>query len=475
MTPQSGDWVRSTLVLSLGIFLIVLAILLLVRKVPLSYNVRNLLVRWRITLLTALAFTLVVGVLTALLAFVNGMYKLTEASGQPGNVVVLANGTTDELFSNLGFGETTNLERQAGVLRDRELKSPLCSREVFIVANQPVPVAPGQPERRRFLQVRGIEDARLSSKVHGIELHPGGKWFSDAGVQDLPAKEGTPAQSAIQAVLGEGIARILAEDRMPPPPSHGWLGDTLGSMGDALRKLSGTEEKHPMMAPGDTFELGGRTWIVTGIAQTAGSAFGSEIWAKRSLVGPMFGKDQITTVVLRTKDALAAQALARDIRENYRPAVRAETQKEYYSKLNETNRQFLVAILFVAAIMAVGGIFGVMNTMFAAVAQRTKDIGVLRILGFARSQILISFFLETLVIALVGGALGCALGSLSNGIQVTSILSNGQGGGKTVILKMVVDATILQAGVLFTLVMGTLGGLVPALSAMRLTALESLK
>src|SRR3954464_12866853 len=92
--------------------LVLLALLLMVGKVPLSYNLRNLVVRWWTTLLTALAFTLVVALLTVMLAFVNGMNKLTESIGQPGNVLILSDGATDELFSNLGYNSTENIERQ---------------------------------------------------------------------------------------------------------------------------------------------------------------------------------------------------------------------------------------------------------------------------------------------------------------------------------------------------------------------------
>jgi ABC-type antimicrobial peptide transport system permease subunit len=100
---------------------------------------------------------------------------------------------------------------------------------------------------------------------------------------------------------------------------------------------------------------------------------------------------------------------------------------------------------------------------------------VLRILGFRRWQILVSFFLESLAIALLGGLLGCALGYLVDGLTATSIVTGSGGGGKTVILKLVVDLNILSAGLLFTLVMGAIGGLLPALSAMRLRPLESLR
>jgi ABC-type antimicrobial peptide transport system permease subunit len=117
-----------------------------------------------------------------------------------------------------------------------------------------------------------------------------------------------------------------------------------------------------------------------------------------------------------------------------------------------------------------------MNTMFAAVAQRIKDIGVLRIIGFKRWQVLVSFLLESLLIAGVGGLCGMLLGSLCHGLTATSVLSSGAGGGgKTVILRLVVDANVLMAGAIFTLVMGRLGGLIPAISATRLKLLDALR
>jgi ABC-type lipoprotein release transport system permease subunit len=447
----------------------------LVRRVPFSYNLRNLLVRWRITLLTALAFTLVVGLMTVMLAFVNGMYKLTEGSGQPGNVIVLADGATDELFSNLGFGDITEVALRDEVARDEEGRR-LVSWEVYVVVNQPIPtrkcpkcgrpVAVDQIEvklaehgdppcpgsglvvkggrQRRFIQVRGIEDPVCSALAHGMELHPGGAWFSSAGIQALPGGHG---EQAVQAVIGEGLAREL-----------------------------GPDQGKPALEVGDVFELGPRKWVVVGIMKSAGSTFDSEVWAKHQLAGDLFGKKSYTTVVLRTSDAETARALAADLTANYRkPAVQAQTEPEYYEKLNTTNQQFLVSILIVVAIMAVGGVFGVMNTMFAAISQRTKDIGVLRILGFAPWQVLASFFLESLLLALLGGALGCALGSLADGWTASSIASSGAGGGKSVMLRLVVDGDILTAGLLFSLLMGAVGGLLPALSAMRLKPLESLR
>jgi ABC-type lipoprotein release transport system permease subunit len=424
------------------LLLLALQALGVIRRVPFSYNLRNLAVRWYVTMLTALAFTVVVGIMTVMLAFVNGMYKLTQASGQPGNVIVLADGATDELFSNLGFGDIKEIELSQGVERDADDR-PLTSWEIYVVVSQEIPGAASSGRQRRFVQVRGIDDPARSGQVHNLGLHPDGVWFSPAGVQSL-AEGG----DAIQAVLGAGIARELGKDQ---------------------GKAS--------LAPGDFFELGDRRWTVTGVLESAGSTFDSEVWAKRDLVGSLFGKASYTTVVLRTAGAEAAKELAKDLTANYKkPAVQAQTEPEYYDKLDSTNKQFLFAILFGAVVMAIGGIFGVMNTMFAAVSQRTKDIGVLRILGFARWQILSSFFLEALLLAVIGGSLGCALGSLCNGLTATSIISSGMGGGgKSVVLKLVVDARILTAGMVFSLIMGAIGGLVPALSAMRLKPLESVR
>jgi ABC-type antimicrobial peptide transport system permease subunit len=151
-------------------------------------------------------------------------------------------------------------------------------------------------------------------------------------------------------------------------------------------------------------------------------------------------------------------------------------ETQYYSNLTATNKLYRFAALVIAAIVAIGGILGVMNTMYAAISQRTKDIGVLRILGYPRRQVMISFLLESLLIALLGGLVGCGLGYLTNGLSAVSTLSAVPGGGgKSVMLRLAVDGNVLATGMAFTLFMGALGGLVPALSAMRLKPLESMR
>ena len=156
--------------------------------------------------------------------------------------------------------------------------------------------------------------------------------------------------------------------------------------------------------------------------------------------------------------------------------MQAYRETEYFAALAETNKQFLFSIIFVTVIMAVGGIFGVMNTMFAAVSQRTKDIGVLRILGFSRLDVQASFLLESLAIALVGGSLGCCLGSFAHGWQAASIISrNEPGSSKFVVLEMVVSGDIIAAGLAVALVIGLIGGIIPSIRAMLVRPLESLR
>jgi ABC-type antimicrobial peptide transport system permease subunit len=426
-----------------GLALIV--VLVVIGKVPLGYNFRNLMTRWKTTAVTALAFTVVIGLLTFMMAFVNGMYQLTANSGVPGNVIVLSDGATDEAFSNLPGGISASLMPQGlqAVVLKNDKGDFLGTKEVFVILSQQLKDSAGAVVKRRFVQMRGLHDPYIAAAVHDIELKEG-RWFSKTGVDEKTGE-------FYEVVLGEGIAATFAAD--------------LG--------LEGT------VPVGTVLDIGQKKWQVVGIMKSGSTTFGSEVWALDKKVGDNFGRaNSYTCGVLRTKDAATAQALAAGLKAwKTDVALQAQTEPEYYAKLNETNQQFLVAIIFVAIVMAVGGVLGVMNTMFAAISQRTKDIGVLRLLGYTRGHVLTSFLLESLLIALVGGLLGCAIGYLAaDGRTASSIVSSGAGGGgKSIVLRMVVDANTLALGMAFTLFMGAFGGLIPSLSAMRLKPLESLR
>ena len=183
-TPVFG--IPNWMLIALGLLAALLLLLIVLGKVPKSYNLLNIRVRWKTTALTSLAFTAVISVLTVLLAFVNGMKAITQASGQPGNVMVLSQGSTDETFSDLGFSDLGDIENQPGI--EHANGHPLVSRELYIVVNQPIPhPIPGRP-KRRFLQLRGLDDPAQSGSVHGLELYPGGDWFAEAGAAQGEAR-----------------------------------------------------------------------------------------------------------------------------------------------------------------------------------------------------------------------------------------------------------------------------------------------
>jgi hypothetical protein len=445
MTYDLPPWLSAAAPLATAV--VVIAALLFAGKVPLSYNLRNLSVRWKTTILTALAFTVVVALLMAMHAFAMGIRRLSEESGQPANVICLSDGASDEMVSNLAVSETSDLARQEGVVRLSDGR-PMCSRELYVLVNQEMPAREGERPKHRFLQIRGVEEPDVSAQVHGLEL-VAGTWFSQAGVRDAqPGDAGKSAYALVEAVIGEGLARDLGQE---------WGKESL--------------------EVGDVLTIGPRLFVLAGFVRGAQTTFGSEIWAKRQKVAEIFNKENTyTSIVLRAESPATAGQLAQRLSRDFKKsAVSALTEPEYFAKMAEANQQLLGSIYLVASIMALGGVFGVMNTMFAAIRQRSTDVGVLRILGFARWQVLVSFLLESLLIAALGGLFGCALGYLVNGVHTTSVVGTSGGAFKRVSFQMVVDGNTLAAAVLFTLVMGVLGGLLPALSAMRLKPLEALR
>src|SRR5262245_4668035 len=448
-------------------------LLFFIGKVPLQYNLRNLRVRWITTAMTAVAFTVVVFLLVLMMSFVDSVRRLTASTGVPGNVFVLSEGSTDELFSNFSYGGADKLELWVADTdqQGRPLKTPitvksvpgkggappvrLCSKETYFVINQEIAKPSGGGPLRRFVQLRGVEDADIAGKVHDIPLLKG-EWFGREGGVQVGKDE-----TAVPCVLGEGAAAAF-----------------------------GSDYGRDKLEVGDRFRLGDLNMIVVGIMKSAGKTFDSETWAKKDRVGQAFGKQSYTTVVIKVSDDnpetanQSAEMFAYHLTKNFPdPKVRAVSEPRYYEDLAKSNTQMMTMVVVVAIIMALGGVIGVMLVMFAAIAQRIKDVGVMRVVGYKRWQILVSFMLESLAIALIGGLVGVLLvlvvdalaSALWGGLTVTSTVTAGQGGGKSVVTKLFFGFDILTSGILFTIVMGRLGGLLPSVGAMRLGILESLR
>jgi putative ABC transport system permease protein len=381
--------------------------------VPLSYNYRNLRVRWKTTLMTALGFTLVVAALVVMLAFINGIEAACATTGEPENVILLAKGNNDEVLSQMDRGLVSQVENTKGVALDSS-SQPIASRELFMVVHH----RQEETGAFRFLQVRGVLPVafRVHSRLHLTE----GRAFH---------------RSQSEIIVGKGVQR----------------------------------ENHFQI--GDQIDMGRKLWKVVGIFEAGGAAFESELWCDLNELASQFRREGFySSVILRAQTPEAAEELAERLMSSRSVSVEAMTEPKYYQKQSEQTKIMETAAWVIAWFMGVGAIFGVMNTMFAAIGQRTKDIAVLRIMGFVPGEILLSFLVEALLIALLGGLLGVALGAATNGItRSTSV------GARQIDFAFRVDGTILTFAALFTVVMGILGGLLPAMSAMRIKPLEALR
>lgn len=380
--------------------------------VPVSYNYRSLMVRWKTTFMTASGFTLVVAALIVMLAFINGIQEVCATSGEPENVVILSKGAGDEILSQMDRNLVSQLESTRGFAGPNGGKL-LVSRELFMVANRFI-----NKNDYQVMAVRGVLPVafQVHSKMHFDEGRP----FR-------------PSQSEV--VIGKGAAHS--------------------------NKLK----------IGDQFVLGRKSWRVVGVFSAAGSALESEVWCDLGELATQFRREGFyNSVVMRTSDADASVQLARILSRSRRISVEAQTETNYYARQAEQTKFLESAAWVIAWFMGVGAIFGVMNTMYAAISQRVKDIAVMRIMGFRPLEILLSFLTESLLIALIGGCLGAALGYATNGItQNTDI------GARQVQFAFHVDGRTLLLACAFAVIMGVVGGLFPALSAMRIKPIEALR
>ncbi len=380
--------------------------------VPLSYNYRNLRVRWKTTLMTASGFTLVVAALVVMLAFINGIEAACATTGEPENVILLSKGNNDEVLSQMERGLVAQVENTKGVALDAS-SQPVASRELFMVVHH----RNDETGEFRFLQVRGV--LPVAFRVH----------------QQLHVREGRAFQRGQSEVM----------------------------IGKAVQR-----ETH--LQVGDFIDMGRKRWKITGVFAAGGSAFESELWCDLNELASQFRREGMySSVILRASSPQGAEELAEQLRGSRSVNVEAMTEPRYYQKQSEQTKIMQTAAWVIAWFMGIGAMFGVMNTMFAAIGQRTKDIAVLRIMGFEAGDILLSFLLEAILIALIGGILGVALGTAANGITRTTSI-----GARQIDFAFRVDAAIVAFAAAFTLVMGILGGLLPALSAMRIKPLEAL-
>ena len=384
-------------------------------RVPISYNIRNLRVRKTTTLMTALGVALTVAVLLGIGTLVDGLRTSLESSGSPLNLIVMRQGSTSELVSIVtkeSFDVLKFDDRIAQI--DGE---PMISHEVLSVVNLSLRADAASVAN---VNVRGLPQMGIKMREEvGLQQ---GRWFE-------PGKR--------EMVVGSGVHTVR----------------------------DGT-------SIGDKIYFGRDDWEVVGVFSAGRSAFNSEIWVDANLAGADLGRGSTRSCVLiRAVDEAAAAALENRLADDQRLALEAERENEYYAKQMSSAEPVRYLGMFVAIIMAIGSCFAAMNTMFAAIANRSREIGVLRLLGFSRFSILTSFMLESLLLSLLGGVLGCILILPLNGMQgrIGNFITFAE---TTFQFRVTMES--IAVGLAFAATMGVFGGLLPARMAARKEVLQSL-
>lgn len=384
--------------------------------IPISYNIRNLVVRKTSTIMTALGIALTVAVLLAVLALVEGLRTAFKATSNPAHVLVTRKGATSELVSSVSRTTFQEMKFKPGIARSKS-GEPMASLEMVTVIAIPTPDNPSGVN----INVRGVTPIGLEIR-DGIKIDAG-RWF-------------TPGRREV--VVGKNLVK-----------------------------------RFPQIQLGNKMQFGKGDWEIVGIMSQGTSAINSELWVDLNQGSSDYNRSEVlSSVLIRAVDAAAVQSLINELKADQRLNVSAITEQKYYDDqmVSAAPMQFLG--MFVAVIMAVGSCFAAMNTMYASVARRAREVGTLRVLGFSRGGILTSFFLESLLLSAIGGLIGCILVLPLNNIQTS--LGNFVTFSETS-FSFRVTPIIMIIGVTFAIVLGAIGGIFPARMAAKKEILNALR
>jgi putative ABC transport system permease protein len=383
---------------------------------PISYNVRNLLVRWQVTLLSIFGIGLVVAVFVVLMSMVGGFQLALRSTGLTVNAMIVQRGSTSELTSWVPRDHRNRIivDPRVAVGADGQ---PLASPETVVAASL---------KRKTDGQLTNVAIRGVSDKVFVVR----------EGIEIVKGRSFTP-----------GLYELLVGERI-------------------AERVEGLEV-------GKIVKLQRREWKVVGIFRSKGGAFESEMWADlETLNADVHRSSGSSSLVVRMKDPQDIPALDKMIRADPEMQLQAQQEQQYYSeKAGPVASALMGLAVFVAIVMGVGAVFGAMNTMYAIVAARTREIGTLRALGFSRRAVLTAFVLESVCLALVGGALGVVLALPANGLTTAT----GNVGFSELAFAFHISARHVLVGLGFAALMGVAGGLLPALRAARLPITSALR
>ncbi|HJZ67693.1 MAG TPA: ABC transporter permease, partial [Blastocatellia bacterium] len=301
--------------------------------IPLKYNLRNLVVRRVSTIMTIGAIGLVVAVFVALMALANGLNSALKTTGSPENVLILRQGSQTEMASGVSKEAFQVIQTLPGIARDREGK-PMASAEAVIIVN-----LPRRGGESTNVTLRGVSETGFAIRPE-VKLVAGRMFHPD---------------------IGEAIVSRTIADRF----SNAGLDQSL--------------------------QLGKRSFAVVGVFDAGGTAFDSEIWSSVNDVADAFDRSGYSSVLVRAENVATRDQVVNRIEAEQRLKLEAKPELKYYEEQTSTSGPIRGLGIFVAIVMGIGACFGGMNTMYAAVAHRTREIGTLRALGFSKLSILTSF------------------------------------------------------------------------------------
>ncbi len=387
-------------------------------KIPFIYNLRSVRQRPVSTALTALGIGLVVAVFVAMLALANGFIAALVKTGSPENVLLLRRGADSEMASGIPR-EAINIIGASPHIATGPDGRPLMSPETYIVLNLPRTLSDSFAVAN--VVARGVSDKAFEVR-RNIKIIEGRRFAS--------------GQSEI--CVGSKLAGRFANV----------------NVGDVLR-------------------FSNRDWNVVCRFTADGSSFESEIWGENEQFQNVFRGQSFQDIAFRLKDPAGFDEAKRAFLADQRVQVDAHRESEFYASQSELLGNLLRFLaIVITGIMAVGAVFGAVNTMYAAVSSRTPEIAVLLTLGFHPRSVLASFLAESAVIAFLGGLVGCLLALPINGV-VTS--TTNWASFSEIAFAFRVTPQLLMAGLVFAVVMGVVGGFFPARRASRLPVIQALR
>ena len=385
--------------------------------VPLSYNVRNVRVRWRVTLLAVGGIALVVAAFTVLTSMAEGFAAALRSTGRHDNAIVVQRGSASELTSGITIADRNLITVDERVARGPD-GQPLATWEWVIVISLPK-AGDGQPTN---VTLRAVTQKTFD--VRG-------------GIRIVEGRRFTPGLDEV--IVGRKIAG----------------------------RIRGLEV-------GGAVKYQRKQFKVVGHFVSDGAAFESEIWGDYDTFGATFQRGSgSNSLVMRMKDPSQIPAFDRWIRAQPGMQLQALSERKYYEdQAGPVAKSLKGLAFFVAFVMGVGAIFGAMNTMYAIVAARTREVGTLRALGFSRRAILFCFVVESSFLALIGGALGVLVAFPMNGFSTGTAQTQSF---SEIAFAFRITPAMVGAGLTFALVMGVIGGLLPALRAARMSITSALR